>query len=230
MEILIAEDDPRLGRYLEEAFRSKGWKVSTVTTYGALKERIENSAATAEPAEVAILDRMLFGDDTIELLPLLRTRSPQMKILFLSVVDSADQKANALDKGADDYMSKPFSLEELTARIHALSRRSSSSPTQRSTECRLGNLTLDLLGHNCFVDKKRVDLSNKEFRLLACLMERPGTVFNKYQLLEKVWDIHADIESNVVETTVRNVRRKLEDASSSASIQSRRNVGYWVEV
>ena len=93
----------------------------------------------------------------------------------------------------------------------------------------LGNLTLDLLAHSAFVEGKRVDLSNKEFQLLRTLMQRPGQVYTKFQLLDQVWDTQADIESNVVEVTIKNVRKKLEYSQSKAVISSRRNVGYWIE-
>ena len=225
MEILIVEDDERLAYFLERAFTAEGWNVRKCGDYSALLDFIE---CATDPCDVAILDRMLYGDDSLILLPKFKNSFPQAKVLFLSALDSSGEKTLAINKGADDYMSKPYSLSELCARVRALARRSSGG-VGALTQKRLGNLNFDFLSHQVSVGSHKIDLTNKEFKILCCLAERPEAVLNKMQLLSKVWDINSMVESNVVEATLSNLRRKLEAAGAKVKVMSRRNIGYWLE-
>jgi DNA-binding response OmpR family regulator len=226
MNILIAEDDGRVARFLLDALKAEGHEVYLCRSVPEISECLDSKLFAFD---VAILDRMLGGADSLDMIPQLKSSRPHAKILILSAINSAEEKAKALDIGADDYMAKPYSLVELTARLRVLARRPNPVAQTPSNHIQLGNVCLDLMGHMASVEGRRLDLSNKEFQLFLCLMRHPGQVFNKFQLLDRVWNVQADIESNVVESTVRNVRRKLEEAGAQPQLKSRRNLGYWIE-
>lgn len=224
MEILVVEDEARVRKFLEDALRSEG---HTIYACQSIEEAESWMALKEYSPELVILDRMLQSDDGINLIRPLKQRYPECKILILSAIGIPEDKAQALDLGADDYLSKPFSLAELSARIRVLSRR--GTPRTSTTHLILKNLTVDLKTQSARTDKAKLDLSKKEFQLLTTLASHPTRVFSKYQLLDRVWDQQADIESNIVEVTIKNLRRKLEAAGSQAEILSKRNVGYWIE-
>lgn len=227
MQILLAEDDERVAKFLREALKADGHEVFFCRNLKELTDAVQSSPLDFE---IAILDRMFRGgDDSLSVLDKIREARPSLKILILSAINSAEEKAKALDKGADDYLAKPYSLVELTARLRVLSRRQSEKHTGEATRMQLGNANLDLAEHHVHVGGKRLEFSSKEFQLFSCLMRSPGRVFNKFQLLDRIWNVQSDIESNVVEATVRNVRRKLEDAGATVELKSRRNLGYWIE-
>jgi two-component system OmpR family response regulator len=224
MEILVVEDELRVRKFLEDALRSEGHTIFSCTSV----DEVESWLALQEyTPDLAILDRMLGDRDGITLIRPIKQRHPDCKILILSAIGIAEDKAQALDLGADDYLSKPFSLAELSARLRALQRRNQSSANPTSIV--LSNLTVDLKTQLARTETTKLDLSKKEFQVLITLATHPTRVFTKYQLLDRVWDQQADIESNIVEVTIKNLRRKLEAAKSKAVILSKRNVGYWIE-
>ena len=224
MDILIVEDELRVRRFLEEALRSEGHVVYPCVS---IEEAESWMAIEDHLPDLVILDRMLNDLDGLDLIKPLKKKYADCKILILSAIGIADEKARALDLGADDYLSKPFSLAELSARLRALGRRNSgkSSPTTLL----LGNLSVDLKTQTAATPQTKLDLSKKEFSLLCTLASHPSRVFTKFQIIDRVWDQQADIESNIVEVTIKNLRRKLEAAGSGAKILSKRNVGYWIE-
>ena len=179
------------------------------------------------PLDLAIFDRMLSGDDSLNYLKAFKKSFPQCKVLILSAINNSEQKALALDSGADDYLSKPYSLVELSARLRALSRRNGEASNVAVRQ--VANLTIDVLSHEIHIDARRLDLSNKEYKVLACLIQKPGQVFSRFQLLDRVWDIQSDLESNVVEATILHLRKKLDAAGARLKLCSKRNVGYWIE-
>jgi DNA-binding response OmpR family regulator len=187
-------------------------------------------ATPSEPPRVVILDRMLGRADGATLIPKLKSRYPEAGILILSSLDMPSEKARIIDMGADEYVSKPFSLDELTARLRLVVRRSHGSASVAESTVRvLANLNLDLRTQNVAVGSSKLDLTRKEFQLLTLLMDSPGRVFNRFQILDRVWEIERVSESNVVETTIKNLRRKLEDSGALVTIESKRNQGYWIE-
>ncbi len=186
-------------------------------------------ATQGETPRVVILDRMLGRSDGASLIPKLKHRFPESPILILSSLDLPSEKARIIDAGADEYLSKPFSLEELTARLRLVVRRATGSERLDSTVRGLGNLSIDLKTQNAAVAASKLDLTRKEFQLLSLFMDSPGRVFNRFQILDRVWEIERLTESNVVETTIKNLRRKLEDSSATVHIESKRNMGYWIE-
>lgn len=227
MTIVVVEDETRVLNFLTEALRKEGHTVYPCATFTEATETI----ATVGPAvDLVIMDRLLDRIDAIALIPLVREKCANAKILVLSTINDPAQKAAALDLGADDYLGKPFQLIELSARIRSLARRASEAAgTALKSVFTVGDLRINAIEHKVSVNGKSIDLSNKEYSVLLTLMQHPGRVYNKFQLLDRVWDTQFDVESNVVEVTIKNLRRKLEAAGSKAEILSRRNIGYWIE-
>jgi DNA-binding response OmpR family regulator len=231
MHILLIEDDPRLSEYLVEALAREG---NTVESCANVDEaRTYMASRENETPRVIVLDRMLGRLDGATLIPEIKTRYPGAGILILSSLDMPSEKARLIDAGADEYISKPFSLEELAARLRLVARRANTgqaeAPVGGATVHVLGNLTLDLRTQNATVAGVKIDLTRKEFQLLSLLMDSPGRVYNRFQILDRVWEIERKSESNVVETAIKNLRRKFEEAKCTARIESKRNIGYWIE-
>lgn len=227
MHVLVIEDDPRLSQYLNEALSREGY---TIEICESIQEVESYMASQNEAPKLVILDRMLGREDGGVLIPKLKLRYPDLGVVVLSSLDMPSEKARLIDSGAEDYLSKPFSLEELTARLRMVARRNSGGATKTDSFIRmLGNLSLDLKSQLASVAGEKLSLTRKEFQLLSLLMDSPGRVYNRFQILDRVWEIERLTESNVVETSIKNLRRKLEEAESTARIESRRNVGYWIE-
>jgi DNA-binding response OmpR family regulator len=227
MHLLLVEDDPRLSQYMREALGREGYTLEVCATIDEVNTYM---SMPSEPPRVVILDRMLGRMDGASLIPKLKTKYPDVGILVLSSLDMPSEKARIIDAGADEYLSKPFSLDELTARLRLVVRRSGQSEGKTDTGVRvLGNLCLDFKTQNATVGSAKLDLTRKEFQLLSLLIDSPGRVYNRFQILDRVWEIERMTESNVVETTIKNLRRKLEDSGASVRIESKRNMGYWIE-
>lgn len=225
MNILIVEDESSLNQFLSESLKKEGYGTQSVSSLEELNSLIEQK--NSPDPQVIVLDRLLHGTDSSERIVTLKERFPSSKIIVLSAIGGPTEKGKILDLGADDYISKPFSIEELTARIR-VSQRYNTKANQSIQS--YGNLKLNLFSQSAEVEGKKIELSKKEYQLLTALLHTPTKVFNRYQLLDSIWDIHADVESNVVEVTIKNLRKKLESAHASVQILSKRNVGYWVEV
>lgn len=223
---LLVEDELKVASFIEGALKGAG---SSVIVAYSLPEATEAILSHKEALEVVVLDRMLKGRDGLELLPLIKASAPRARVLVLSAICDPMEKARAIDRGADDYLAKPFSLEELLARIRSLQRRAGEVSLSAPTTITVRDLECDLLAHRVRRAGKAIDLSQKEYQLLVLFLQHPGRVYNRFQLLDQVWSLQFEVSSNVVESTIKNVRRKLEEAGSSVEIQSRRNVGYWVE-
>ncbi len=217
-EVLIVEDEPKLLGHLEEKMRSEGFSVTTCSNY----DSFESILGSGYKAELIVLDRLLNGMDSARLIRRIKENTPDTKIIVLSAVTSSAEKIILLDSGVDDYVSKPFDIDELVARMRAVLRRNSK-------ELVCGNVTLDLEKRVVRVNEKELVLQNREFILLKTLVRIPGKVFNKRYLYEYVWDISVEAESNVVEATINKLRRRLEEAAAGLQIKSMRNKGYWVE-
>ncbi len=223
MKVLLVEDDRSLALFLEKALSSEAYLVEILSQYQELEDFIR--APYFQP-DMAIFDRILGTQDSLSLLKKFQEKLPFTRILFLSVLGSPEEKAKALEEGADDYMSKPYSLRELMARLKALHRRSNGHSLQYLKN--LGNLQVDLLNHVAKIEGQRISLSGKEFKILTVLLEHEGAVLNRYQILDRVWEVGKDLESNVVEATVHNLRKILRNAGSTALVQSKRGCGYWI--
>lgn len=217
--ILIVEDEKKLLDHLSQTFTEEGFSSFTCESFRDFEHMLE---FPVKRFEVIVMDRLLHGKDSAELLSKIKVKIPDTKIMVLSAINSAAEKTALLNSGADDYLAKPFDSQELIARVRALLRRN-------RTDLEFGNVVLDLDSRTMNVSDQVIHLTNKEFILLRTLMQAPQKVFNKAFLYEQVWEVHADIDSNVVEATVTKLRRRLEDSGATVHIKNARNLGYWIE-
>lgn len=173
--------------------------------------------------DAVVLDIMLPGPDGLSILRALRQKSNAVPVLILTARGAISEKVEGLDLGADDYLAKPFSIDELAARLRALIRRKSGENLVRY---RVQDLSLDVATRVAQRGTRRIDLTSREFGLLECLMRAPGRVFSRTQLCQQVWEYHFDPESNLVDVYIQRLRRKIDDGESSKLIQTVRGTGY----
>lgn len=219
MRILIAEDDAELADGLTQALRQSGHAVDRVRD-GLLADR----ALSTTPFELLILDLGLPELDGFELLRRLRQRRNDVMVLILTAEDDIESRIRGLDLGADDFLTKPFALGELEARIRALARRGQGVSAARA-QC--GTLTLDSAGQRIHAGDEPIELTRAEFMVLATLIERCGKVVSKSQLFERLYDWEANASQSAVEVYISRVRKKIEPAG--ASIRVVRGLGYLLE-
>ncbi len=202
MRILLVEDERRIAQSIKKGLEQERYAVDVVF------DGIEGyDMASTEEYDLIILDLMLPGLDGVSLTTKLRKDKMHSPILMLTAKSQTHDKIRGLDSGADDYLTKPFSFEELLARIRALIRRPKEN---LSTQLIVRDLMLDTANFIVTRSKKAVALTQKEFALLEYLMRRPGTIHTKDQIISHVWDYDADILPNTVEVYIRNLRNKLD--------------------
>ena len=219
MRILIAEDDPRLRSLLERALRENGYAVDAYADGASAW-----FAAGTESYDLLILDVMLPGGiDGIELCRRLRSTDAVIPILILTALDAPDYRVDGLDSGADDYLTKPFHLPELLARVGALLRR---SPLAVAPVLRVGALTLDSSTREVRRAELPIDLTAREFSVLELLMRSPGRVVSTSEFIDHAWDVNYDGTSNVVASTIRHLRSKLQLPGRDDPISTHRGAGY----
>lgn len=224
MKVLVVEDESELLKKIAVLAESGGYDVKTVASIDALKTLLK---AKSFGPSVIILDRILNGVDSVTYIPQIKSTFGEAKLLVLSAIDTATEKAAALDAGADDYLAKPFSSVELLARVNALARR--SRLYEEKATLHIGKLSLNRDLRTVKIADQNIDVSGKEFLLLFLFCSNPGKVFSKEVLLEQIWQSSESVETKVVEVTINNLRRKLENGSQSIKIKNMRNVGYWLE-
>ncbi|HEY3116026.1 MAG TPA: response regulator transcription factor [Chloroflexota bacterium] len=219
--ILVVEDEPRIALFIQRALVQAGYRVDMVADgVSAL------AAAEAAPPDLVLLDVMLPGLDGMEVARRLRGKGG-IPILMLTARDAVEDRVEGLDAGADDYLVKPFALEELLARLRALLRRRDTDPSDR----RRGAFTyedvlVDLDTHEASRNGRELELRNKEFELLAYFLRRPGRVLSRREIFEEVWGYDFLGDSNVIEVTVGHLRQKLEAGGGPRLIHTVRSVGY----
>lgn len=215
VQVLVVEDEPGLRDFLQRGLESEGYAVLT-----AADGRSGLVMALAPEVDLVVLDLMLPGLSGEEVLVRLRRERPSVPVIVLTARDGVDDRVRHLDAGADDYMVKPFSLAELTARLRARLR---SSDQQSSSVVEVGDVRLDLATRRASVGEQEVALTNREFGLAETLMRHGGQVLSQQQLLDRVWGYQLEgSSSNVVEVCVRSLRRKL----GSSVIETVRGAGY----
>jgi two-component system OmpR family response regulator len=222
MKILLVEDDRTTGSYVAEGLREEGHVVDLV----------ENGAdglvqATIGTYDVLIVDRMLPGLDGVSLIKTLRGARNRTPVLFLTALGGVDDRIEGLNAGGDDYLIKPFAFGELSARIAALGRRPQLS--EEPTVLRARDLEMNLLTRKVSRGGQPIDLLPREFALLECLLRRKGRVQTRTMLLEAVWDIHFDPQTNVVETHVSRLRGKIDKPFDTELIETVRGSGYRID-
>ena len=224
MHILIAEDEPVIAKKVQLLIEELNWIPHLVSN---IPDLLEALSATKTSFEVLILDRMLGSADSADYVSSIRQQYPALRIFVLSAIDSSPEKAKLIDAGADDYLAKPFESSEFQARLKSLMRRTSGA-SKLSYE--VANISLDLIHRSVSIEGHVLNLTAKEFLVLHALCGSIGKIFSKAQLIESIWGFSLENETNVVESTVNSLRRKLEQARARAQIKNTRFVGYWIEI
>jgi DNA-binding response OmpR family regulator len=222
MRVLIVEDEHKIARALKKALEQETYAVDV-----AYDGDEGYSMATTEPYDIAIIDRMIPGEyDGIGIVKAMRDAKVHTPVIFLSALGSVAERTAGLDAGADDYLVKPFALEELLARVRALLRR----PTeQQSTVLKAGDLTLDTITYSVERAGKPIQLTSKEFALLEYMLRNPGRPLSKEVIISHVWDYDADILPNTVEVYIKYLRNKIDVPFKSNVIHTVRGFGYKLE-
>ena len=218
MRTLVVEDDPKLGPLLRRALSERGGAADLT---GSGDEALW--MAKARQYDAIVLDVMLPGRDGFDTCARLRQDGVWTPVLLLTARDAVADRVHGLDAGADDYLTKPFSLAELRARLRALVRRGAP---ERPAVLEVGDLRLDPATQRVSRGKTEVALSAKELALLELLMRRPGEVVSRYELLSHGWDMNYDNRSNVVTVHVRHLREKIDRPFGRSSIETVRGGGY----
>jgi two-component system, OmpR family, response regulator len=218
MRVLIVEDHVKMAGLIKRGLQKEGM-ATDVATNG--EDALWRAQATEYDA--IILDVMLPGIDGFEVCGRLRAEGVWAPILMLTARGAVRDRVAGLDGGADDYLTKPFSYSELLARLRALVRR---GPVERPPELRVGDLRLDPARRQVWRGEAEVQLSPKEFSILETFMRRPGEVLSRFQLLEHAWDYEYENRSNVVDSYIRLLRRKIDRPFGVRSIETVRGVGY----
>jgi two-component system copper resistance phosphate regulon response regulator CusR len=218
MKILVVEDDRKVAGFVEQGLKEEGYVVDL-----ARDGEEATMLAHVNDYDAVLLDVVLPKKNGFQIAAELRREGRNTPILMLTSRDAPEDVVRGLDAGADDYLSKPFRFDELLARIRALHRRGGA---ERLDVLRYGAVTLDRLRHVATVDGRPLDLTPKEFQLLEFFLLHAEEVVRRTTLLEKVWDMHFDPESNVVDVHVGNLRRKLKQAAGEALLETVRGVGF----
>jgi DNA-binding response OmpR family regulator len=223
MRVLVIEDEIKIANALARALRGQGYAVDVEHDSDG-----GYAMASTEPYDVMIVDRLLPGgyEDGVALLRKLRSEGVDAPALILTALGSTEQKTEGLDAGADDYLTKPFSVDELLARVRALLRR----PTvHQDTVLHAGKLSLNTTLHETSYDNELLDLTVKEQALLEYLMRSEGRPVSKEQIISHVWDFDADILPNTVEVYIKYLRSKIDNRFKVNYIKTVRGVGYKFE-
>lgn len=218
MRILIAEDDETLAKFLREGLESENYSVDVYTDGEQAR-----SAAIQVEYDVVILDLNLPRLDGVSILRQLRINKPSLPVLVLTERTKLEDRVQCLDTGADDFLPKPFSFSELSARVRALLRRS-HMPSE--TILKMADLKLDRTQRTVERAGRRIDLTTKEFALLEYLMRNAGRKVTRSMIIEHVWNLTFDTTTNVVDVYVAYLRRKIDDGHTTKLIHTVRGVGY----
>jgi len=218
MKVLVVEDDRKVAGFIEQGLREEGYVVDV-----AADGEEATMLAHVYEYDIILLDVVLPKKNGFQVATELRREGRNVPILMLTSRDSVEDVVRGLDSGADDYLPKPFHFDELLARMRALSRRGGA---ERLEVLRFGAIMMDRLRHVAKVEDHVLDLTAKEFQLLEYFLLHPEEVVRRTTLLEKVWDMHFDPESNVVDVHVGNLRRKLKQHAPAQRIETVRGVGF----
>ncbi|MBZ4687894.1 MAG: two-component system, OmpR family, response regulator MprA [Clostridia bacterium] len=219
--ILVVDDDEKITTFLYRILTYEGYEVYVA------HDGIEGFNKTLEvKPDLVILDILMPGIDGIEVCKRLRKQNVTTPFLMLTAKDEVTDRVQGLDAGADDYLVKPFALEELLARVRALLRRRQREEKGDKNTLKFADLTLNTATREVFRGKRRLTLTTKEFELLKLFLENPRQVLSKELIMEKIWGFDYSGESNVLEVYIRMLRQKLEEGDNSRLIHTVRGVGY----
>ena len=220
LKVLTVDDEPSLTELLAMAMRYEGWEVTTAATGNDAVR-----AARAIKPDAIVLDMMLPDFDGLEVMRRIRTEQPDVPVIFLTAKDGVSDRITGLTAGGDDYVTKPFSLEEVIARLRGLLRRSGATTVQPDTQPVVGDLILDEDSHEVTRAGQSINLTATEFELLRYLMRNPKRVLSKAQILDRVWNYDFGGQANVVELYISYLRKKI-DAGRAPMIHTMRGAGY----
>ena len=218
MRLLLVEDDERVASFVRRGLVQEGFSVDVSRDGSDAFHQVLHEAY-----DVMVLDILIPFMDGFEVLGQIRKRGCQVPVLVLSAKDGVEDRIRGLNEGADDYLVKPFSFDELTARIRALLRRRSGV---EQSVVRIGDLEMDLAARRVTRGAVRINLTPKEFSLLEYLVRHRGTVVTRTMIAEHVWDQHFDSFTNVIDVYIRYLRAKIDDAFEAKLIHTVRGVGY----
>ncbi len=219
MKILVVEDDKGIARFVQKGLLEKSFGVDHVSDGESGLQ-----LAVQRQYDLIILDIMLPKMDGLEVLKRLRGMTIQTPVLFLTAMDSEECIVRGLNSGADDYLTKPFSFNELLARVQALVRRGKAvSPTVR---LQMADLILEVEGHRVSRGGEKIDLTPKEYALLEFFMRHPGEIITRTMIAERVWDYHFDTSTNIVEVHVSHLRNKIDRCFEPKLLRTIKGVGY----
>jgi DNA-binding response OmpR family regulator len=221
MKVLLVEDEPKIARYVSKALGTEGHNVEVIP-----RGDDGLTAATTRPFDIMLLDLALPGGDGLDILRAVRAKSISTPVLILTARGELPDRITGLDLGADDYLPKPFAMEELIARINVLTRRKGAD---NSPIMRVGDLVLNSTTREVTRNSTKLYLSVREFGLLEFLMHNSPRAFTRTELCEHVWKSALDDETNAVDVYIQRVRRKVDEDFPVKLIQTVRNVGYKIE-
>ena len=218
MKVLIVEDQERLGGFLEQGLKECAYTVTWVRSCAAARDALAESSV-----DVILLDLGLPDGDGIDLLKQWRTSGFNEPVLILSARDTVADRIKGLDVGADDYRPKPFSFEELLARVRSLVRRQAAV---KQTVLEHRGIKVDLLSHTVHYNGKAVDLTSREYALLEVFMQNPGRILTRTLISEKIWASHFDVDTNLLDVYMSRLRAKFEAPADKPLFKTVRGVGY----
>ncbi len=220
--VLLIEDDSRLSENISNLFQVEGFDVTAIST----PDHVQSCISDRKDYEVIILDRLLQTHDTKGDVKALKARWPSAPLIVLSAINTPIERTDLINLGADDYLGKPFLSQELIARVKALKRRFAVAP---QTFRQLGNTLFDMSKRTLTINGVCELLTTKEYLVVKILSDDMGRVYSRAELLELGWGSDSQVESNVVESTIANLRKRLSSMQSSLQIRNMRNAGYWLE-
>ncbi len=218
MKILVVEDETRIASYVKRGLTEQGF---TVDVCQDGDEGLH--MATTQSYDVLVLDIMLPGRDGVSVLQEVRRAQNNVPVILLTARDGLEDRVQGLNAGADDYLTKPFYVEELVARLHAVSRRVTGGAL---SVLAASGVTLNRMSREATVGETKVTLTAREFNLLEFMMRSPGNVYTRTQILEKVWEYHFDPQTNIVDVYIQRLRSRLAEAGAKEVIETVRGVGY----
>ncbi len=218
MRVLVVEDEPRMAKLIRQGLEEDAYAVDIVDNGADVLNWVQSA-----DYDVLLLDILLPGQDGLAVCRQLRTQGYTMPILLLTALGTLPDKVTGLDSGADDYLVKPFAIQELTARLRALTRR---VDVHKSVELQAADLTLDTSTKQARRGERLIELSAKEYALLETLMRNPNRVLSRDQIIEHVWNMEYDAESKLIEVYIYNLRKKIDEGFERKLIQTVRGLGY----
>ena len=218
MRILVAEDEKKIAGFVRKALEEQGYTVDLARDGDEAYELV-----TTQGYDLVLLDIMMPGRDGLSILRNLREKHNTVPVIVLTARSALDERLEGLNLGADDYLTKPFFVEELIARVQALLRRVSG---EKLSLLQAGDLVVNLITREVKVSERGVDLTAREFSLLEYLMRSPGRVYTRTQILEHVWSYDFDTNTNLIDVYIQRLRKKLDPSGEQQFVETIRGVGY----